>query len=166
MLIGRSKQQVFGYIKAKVQDKLQGWKRHLLSPARKAVLIKSVAMALPTYTMSCFKLPKVLCKDVGKMVAKFWWGNGESKRRMHWTSWEKMSHVKGRGGLGVRDIEKFNDAFLAKQLWRMLTQPNLLVSRVMRSKYLGRAQDWDKDPPKASSWIWKSLMGTRKLLNK
>ena len=77
-----------------------------------------------------------------------------------------MSHVQGRGGLGFRDIEKLNDALLAKQLWRRLTQPNILVSRVMRSKYLGRAQDWDKDPPKASSWIWKSLMGTRKLLNK
>ena len=91
MLIGGSKQQVFGYIKHKVQEKLQGWKRNLLSHAGKEVLIKSVAMALPTYTMSCFKLPKVLCKDISKMIATFWWGGGEQGRKMHWTSWNKIS---------------------------------------------------------------------------
>ncbi|XP_027102976.1 uncharacterized protein [Coffea arabica] len=118
MLIGRSKQQVFGYIEQKMKDKLQGWKRNLLSPAGKETLIKSVAMALPTYTMSCFKIPK----------------------------------VKGRGDLGFRDLEKFNEALLAKQMWRILTNPNLLVSKVMKAKYLTKPQNWSKDPPKAASW--------------
>ena len=131
MLIKRSKQQVFCHIKYKVKEKLQGWKRNLLSPAGKEVLIKSMAMALPTYTMSCFKLHKVLCKDTSKMIAKCWWGSGESERKIHWTSWKKIPQVKGRGGLGFRDLEKFNEALLAKQLWRMLTKPNLLVNKVM-----------------------------------
>ena len=67
-------------------------------------------MALPTYTMSYFKLPKVLCKDIGKMMAKFWWGNRESEKWMHWTSWVKMSQVKDNEGLGFKDLEKFNNA--------------------------------------------------------
>lgn len=33
-------------------------------------MIKSVVITLPMCTMSCFKLPKELCKDLYKMVAK------------------------------------------------------------------------------------------------
>ena len=72
MMIGRSKQQVFGYIKNSLQNKMQNWKRNLLNHTGKEVMIKSVFMALPTYTMSCFMLPKNLWKDICRMVASFW----------------------------------------------------------------------------------------------
>ena len=130
----------------------------MLSHAGKEILIKSVAMALPTYTMSCFKLPKVLCKDISKMIATFWWGGGENERKIHWTSWNKMSQVKGKRGLGFRDLEKFNEALLAKQLWRILTNPDLLMSKVMKAKYLAQPQHWERDTPRAASWTWKAYL--------
>ncbi|XP_071918969.1 uncharacterized protein [Coffea arabica] len=43
MVIGKSKRQVFNYIKVKVLEKLKGWKEKLLSQAGKEVLLKSVA---------------------------------------------------------------------------------------------------------------------------
>ena len=58
-LVGRAKKQSFAYIKERVWRKLQGWKEKLLSQAGREVLIKSVIQAIPTYTMSCFKLPRV-----------------------------------------------------------------------------------------------------------
>ena len=45
MAIGRSKTQVFGFVKSKINNKLQGWKQKLLSQGDKEVLIKSVIMA-------------------------------------------------------------------------------------------------------------------------
>ena len=54
---------------------------------------------------------------------------------MHWIGWEKLSKVKQSGGLGFRDLESFNQAFLAKQLWRILTRPNLLVSKILKARY-------------------------------
>lgn len=41
------------------------------------ILIKGVAMAIPTYTMSYFKLPTSFCDEVEKMMARF----GEDKKR-------------------------------------------------------------------------------------
>ena len=37
---------------------MQGWMEKSLSAGGKEVLIKSVAQAIPTYSMACFKLPR------------------------------------------------------------------------------------------------------------
>ena len=60
--IGRSKTQVFSILKERIGQKLASWKGKLLSiggggGGRKEILIKAVAQAIPTYTMSCFQLP-------------------------------------------------------------------------------------------------------------
>ena len=40
----------------------------MLSQARKGILIKAVAQAIPTYTMSVFKLPNILHDEMTGMV--------------------------------------------------------------------------------------------------
>lgn len=72
MVITRSKHQVLGFINERVGSKLQGWKGKLLSPVGKESLLNSVAMALPIYAMSCFKLSKKLGSEIRKMMARFW----------------------------------------------------------------------------------------------
>ena len=73
-LVGRAKKQSFVYIRERVRRKLQGWKEKLLSQAGREVLIKAIIQAIPTYTMSCFKLPKGLIKELETLIRKFWWG--------------------------------------------------------------------------------------------
>lgn len=74
LVIGRSKSQVFDFIKTKVVDTISGWKEKMLSMEAKEILLKSVVMALPAYVMSVCRLPKGLCKSIGREMAKFWWG--------------------------------------------------------------------------------------------
>ena len=42
-LVGRSKNNTFAQLKQRVANKVSGWKEKILTPARKEVLIKSVA---------------------------------------------------------------------------------------------------------------------------
>jgi hypothetical protein len=37
--------------------------------------------------------------------------------------------------LGFRDISAFNEALLAKQGWRLMTNPDSLISKVLKAKY-------------------------------
>ena len=73
-IIGKSKKQVFAEIKERVGLKLVGWKGKLLSLGGKEILIKAVAQSIPTYTMSCFQLPKSLYDELERMMRNFWWG--------------------------------------------------------------------------------------------
>ena len=141
-LVGRAKKQSFVYIRERVWRKLQGWKEKLLSQAgRQAgreVLIKAVIQAIPTYTMSCFKLPKGLIKELETLIRKFWWGYSGDSKKVHWVKWERLCEDKEKGGIGFKDIEKFNDSLLAKQVWRMINNPDSLCHRVFKARFFSR----------------------------
>ena len=71
-LIGKGKRKAFNGIKDQVGRHIAGWKGRLLSNAGREVLIKAVAQATPTYTMSFFKLPDSLCNELNSMMSNFW----------------------------------------------------------------------------------------------
>ena len=71
MLVGRGKKEALNRIKDQVGRKIVGWKDKLLSNVGREILIKAVAQAMPTYTMSVFKFLDSLCKDLNSMIGNF-----------------------------------------------------------------------------------------------
>ena len=134
-LVGKGKRKVFNCIKDQVGKKIAGWKGKLLLSAGREILIKVVAQATPTYTMSCFKLPESLCRKLNAMMSSFWWGQKDKERKMAWVAWEKLCIPKEEGGMGFRDLRAFNLALLTKQGWRLQQNANSLVHRVFKARY-------------------------------
>jgi hypothetical protein len=69
--VGRSTKEVFEHIPWKISGLMGGWGEKLLSSAGRETLIKSVAQAIPTYSMSCFLLSPTTCKKVTSITSNY-----------------------------------------------------------------------------------------------
>jgi hypothetical protein len=107
----------------------------MLSCAARETLIKAVAQSIPTYSMSCFLLAPDTCKRITSAISNYWWGSAVDSRGMHWKKWPDLTLPKSYGGMGFRDIKKFNLAMLGKQGWHLMTTPTSLCARVLKGKY-------------------------------
>ena len=165
-LIGKSKTNSFAQLKSKVANKLSGWKEKLLSAAGKEVLINAVAQAVPSYTMSCFKLPDNLCNDLTSMIRQFWWGQKKDEKKLAWVSWERMCQPKENGGMGFRDLESFNKALLTKQGWRLQSSNQSLFARVFKAKYFPECEFTEASLGNHPSFAWRSIMSAQAVVQK
>lgn len=118
---------------------------------------------MPIYTMNVFRLPKLICEEKNAILAKFWWNSGE-KQGMHWYSWDRLYVPKKEGDLGFRDLEKFNQALLGKQVWRILQQPQSLVARMLTTRYFSDGNIFTTVVCKKASYAWRYLLHGRDLL--
>jgi hypothetical protein len=134
-VVGRSKDGCFKYVTDRSWAKVKCLKGQGMSKEAKGLIVKSVLQAVPAYPMSCFWFSKKQCKNLRAVSSNFWWGDTQEQRKVHWVAWDKMCKRKDQGGLGFRDYECFNQAFLAKQGWRLLTDPDSLCAKVLKARY-------------------------------
>ena len=154
----------FKYLKDRVWKRVQGWLEQTLSSGGKEVLIKSVAQAVPTFSMSCFRLPRGLCQHIDRLLRSFWWGSKEGSRKTCWVAWEEMTKPKNLGGMGFRDIEMFNLALLVRQAWRILQDPDTLSARVLKAVYFPNTLFLEAALGPSSSRVWRAIVDGRDVL--
>jgi len=155
--VGGSVNDAFKYLKDRVWKRVQGWMEHSLSAGGKEVLIKAVVQAIPTYSMSCFKLPRGLCEHINGIVKSFWWGSKDGKKKPCWVAWDDMIKPKRWGGLGFRDIEMFNLALLARQAWRTLKEPSSLSAQVLKAVYYPNVDFLEAGLGVSPSRVWRAI---------
>ncbi|KAH1131818.1 hypothetical protein J1N35_003196 [Gossypium stocksii] len=165
-VVGRHKKEAFQNLKDKIHYRIGGWNTRLLSQGGKEVLIKSMIQAIPTNAMSCFLLPKSFCEELENIVAKFWWQKGHGRKGIYWCQWKYMYRSKEEGGLSFRSMAKFNVSLLAKQGWRLLTNPKSLVARVLKAKYFPNRDFLNSRLGNNSSYTWKSIWASKGILEK
>ena len=128
------------------------------------MLIKTIVQAIPTYTMGIFKIPMALCDTLNSTLAKYWWGQTKDEKKIHWINWKKLCNLKGRGGMGCRDIQAFNLSLLAKQTWILLLNTYSLFFRVYKSRYFPNCSFMDVELGSNPSYVWRSLWAAREII--
>ena len=137
-------------------------KIHLKS--REEVLIKTIAQAIPIYSMSIFKIPKAVGDSINSTLAKYYWGQTKDERKIHWINWKKLCTQKEKGGMGFRDRHAFNLAMLAKQAWHLLHHTHSLFYRVYKARYFPNCSFLKAELGHKPSFVWRSLIATREVV--
>ncbi|KAF7821772.1 reverse transcriptase [Senna tora] len=81
------------------------------------------------------KLQSWKSRTIESIMARFFWGDQEDKRKIHLLNWRSLCRPKYDGGLGCCDVSSLNIALLAKHLWRLLSQKYSYASYILAAKY-------------------------------
>jgi ribonuclease HI len=100
------------------------------------------------------------------MISSFWWGSNTDKRKIHWINWKKTCLPKNSGGMGFRDLGAFNEALLAKQGWRIMTEPMSLMASVLKAKYFPKTHFLKAKQGHRPSYAWHCILKASWVLKK
>lgn len=166
-LIGRDKKSVFRSIKDRMWKKIQGWRSKKIYKAGKEVLLKAAAQAIPTYYMSTFLLPSTLIDELQRMMNSFWWGHGTNPAKgIKWEKWEDLCKHKYVGDMEFMNLHLFNITLLGKLCWKLISQPNSLVNRILKARYFPRDDFFDANLGSNPSQIWRGIVEARDLVRR
>lgn len=104
----------------KIANRLPGWKRRFFTYPGRELQCKTVLAAMPTYFLTCFKVPGWAIHRIDRYIRSFLWrgDDPENVRGGHClVNWQKCTRPKKLGGLGITDIAKFNRALRLRWMW-------------------------------------------------
>ena len=114
-LLSRAPSKDFIYLQHKLEARLTGWRSKCLSWARIRTLFSTVAKTIPTYTMSTFNIPNKVCDKLDSLTRRFWWKpKNQDGNFLAMKVWDKLYHLRNKGGLGFKKAKDINTALLAK----------------------------------------------------
>ncbi|GKV02024.1 hypothetical protein SLEP1_g14511 [Rubroshorea leprosula] len=142
-----------------LRHKLSNWKCESLSFGGRIVLLNAILSSILVYFFSTMRAPKKVSNLLALIQRRFLWGGKEGYRKIAWVSWEKVCRSRKEGGLGVKDLDRFNMALLGKWRWRLVVEKEALWNRVVEAKYgVHKKRDWEgKNVKHNCSYWWKAV---------
>nr|GMD35700.1 uncharacterized protein LOC109176397 [Ipomoea batatas] len=79
-------------------------------------------------------------------------------------AWSRLCDSKTRGGMGFKNLHRFNLALLAKQGWRLITNPLSTVSLLFKARYFTRGDLLTPNIGVNPSYGWRSILAGQQIL--
>ncbi|GKA52480.1 RNA-directed DNA polymerase, eukaryota, reverse transcriptase zinc-binding domain protein [Tanacetum coccineum] len=106
-------------------------------------LIAVVLESIHVYWASVFLIPITIIKDINKMLKWFLWNQGESANGKAKVAWKSICKPKDQGGLGLKNLQIWNQALLAKQVWNIASKNDTLWVKWVHSVKLRGKSIWE-----------------------
>ncbi|KAG8485814.1 hypothetical protein CXB51_019151 [Gossypium anomalum] len=164
MMVGQKKTWAFSNFADRFRKRVEGWSLRYLSIYGKEVFIKSVLQAIPLYVTQCFLMSKSLYRKLEGIMNKFWWTGNKTSKGIHWSRWELLCKPKDVGGMGFKNLFLFSKAFLAKQVWRILSHLNCLLAKFLKARYHPYSDILSVKIGSYPLFTWRSICNARELI--
>lgn len=148
----------------RIKFRILSWKFKTLSYAGRLQLIGSVLNSMYIYWASVFKIPIGTIKEIESICRGYLWGGNEPAKGKACVGWKTVCKPKCFGGLGLKDLRKWNDALLAKHVWNIVNKSNSLWVRWVHQFHVKKRNFWDILIKVNIKWTWKRWLNIRKVL--
>ena len=125
--------------------------------AGKITLINSILNALPIYLLSFFKIPQKIVQRLISLQRNSLWGGDNDHKKIPWVKWADICLPKTDGGLGIKDISKFNVALMGRWIWAFASDQQQLWVRIITSKYGGWSEFQNGRDKRGYSHWWRDI---------
>ena len=138
-----------------------GWKEKLISKAGREILIKTIGQAIPTYSMSLFKLPNAICDKINSLLSNYWWGQTKDEKKICWINWKNC--VKIRRETWDSEIYQLSiwQCWLSKYGGLFIMNNHFSIGCTRRGIFLTVASWWQSWAPVSCV---KSLLAAREVI--
>ncbi|XP_045831568.1 uncharacterized protein LOC123922956 [Trifolium pratense] len=76
----------------------------------------------------------------------------------------KLSMHKNDGQMGFKSLHTFNLPMLGKQSWRVMSNPDILISKIYKAKYFPHCDFFDSKLGHNPSFVWRSICNSKFIL--
>lgn len=74
-----------------IDRKLSTWQLPYISKLGRLTLIQAVLSSIPTYYLSLFKAPVVICKSIERLMRNFLWNDSGNQKESHLVRWNLVT---------------------------------------------------------------------------
>ncbi|GJZ31357.1 RNA-directed DNA polymerase, eukaryota, reverse transcriptase zinc-binding domain protein, partial [Tanacetum coccineum] len=108
-----------GSLLDKIKSKVKIWKNRSLSYAGRLQLIAIVLDSIHVYWALVFLLPTTIIIEINRLLKWFLWNQGDTSKGKAKVAWKDICRPKDQGGLGLKNLQTWNHALLAKHIWNI-----------------------------------------------
>jgi hypothetical protein len=145
------------FVEEKLKKGMEGWMSGSMSLGGKVTKIDACLSNSVVYQMSLRLLHKANIEGMEKPIRDFIWASTRGKRRYHLVSWKLVCIPKSKGGLGIKNLRRFNISLMCKWWWK-LEHDSGPWQDFMWKKYLARSCVFYAKHKLSESPLWADML--------
>lgn len=149
-----------------IKTKLRSWTVRKLTYAGRLQLVTSVINGITNFWTSSFIIPKAVIHEIDSMCSKFLCKGDISASSSAKVSWESCCQAKEEGGLGLRNLQAWNQACAVKMIWLIFFARDSIWSVWFREEILNGDIEsfWVINTRQKHSWLVNKLLEYREFV--
>lgn len=149
-----------------IKKRFSSWSSKALSFAGRLLLIKTVVAGVSTFWCSTFILPKACVNKINSLCSIFLWKGTSEGQNSARVGWDTVTLTKEEGGLGVKDLHKWNLSCILKLIWMLFFRPDSVWVCWFKEVILNGelSNYWSIRTSTTYSWMVNKLIKSRELV--
>jgi hypothetical protein len=149
-------------VSEKIKKNMGGWLGGTMSIGGRVIKIDACLSNSALYQMSMRLFHKTNIEKIKKQIRAFFWVGNTGQRKYHLVRWSLICKPKSKGGLGIKDLYKFNISLMCKHWWKLEKHEGAWKD-FMGAKYLGDAGIYGIKHRAQDSAFWSDMLHIKEI---